>query len=118
VGFRDLLRLGRRPADVQPTWEVHTEAGEVVVVNAARYPLSGVRCVRVVPLTGGQHHSGSHGWQVALHRDDGDVLVDKAMPDWRPARDLAQRLCDATQLPLDELTQRLFSQVGRYSPKA
>jgi hypothetical protein len=112
VGFWDWLRLGRRPGDVQPTWEIHIEAGDVVV-NTSRYPLTGVRSVRVVPLMGGQHHSGSHGWQVTLRRDDGDVLVGKAMPDWRPARDLAQRLCEATQLPLDELTQRLFSQVGQ-----
>jgi hypothetical protein len=72
----------------------------------------------VVPLTGGQTHAGpSHGWQVTLRRDDGDVLVGKAVVDWRRARDLAEQLCQATELPLDELTQRLFSQVGQYSPR-
>ena len=114
MGFRDWFR--RRPAEV-PTWDVRTDGSEVVI-NASRYPLVGVRCVRVVPLTGGNPHGGSgRGWQVTLHRDDGDVLIDKAQQDWRPARELAQRLCDATELPLDELTQRLFSQVGQYSPK-
>ena len=77
-----------------------------------------MRCVRVVPLTQGQQHAGGHGWQVTLRRDDGDVLVGKALPDWRPARELADQLCKAAELPLDELTQRLFSQVGQYGPSS
>jgi hypothetical protein len=120
------LRLGRRPADAQaaptPEWHAYREAGDVVVDDGrghtSRYPLLRVRSVRVVPLTGGQQHSGSHGWQVTLQHDDGDVLVDKPQADWRRARDLADKVCQATDLPLDELTQRLFSQVGQYSPKA
>ena len=84
--------------------------------HTARYPLTFARSVRVVPLTGGQQHAGSHGWQVTLSGAEGDVLVGKPLSDWRSARDLADRLCQTTDLPLDELTERLFSQVGRYSP--
>jgi hypothetical protein len=73
-----------------------------------------------VPLTGGNHHAGQRGggWQVTLSRSEGDVLVGSAMTDWRAARDLAQQLCDKTELPLDELTERMFSRVGRYTPAA
>ena len=102
---------------------MRTEGGEVVVRDSqgkeSRYPRSGARSVRVVPLTGGDHHSrAGAGWQVTLRRDDGDVLVGKPQADWRAARALAQQLCEQAQLPLDELTERLFSQVGRFSPPA
>jgi hypothetical protein len=126
LGIRDWLRLGRRgpggePAP-PPTWHVAREAGEVVVDDgrgkSARYPVTFARSVRVVPLTGGQHHSGAgHGWQVTLSSADGDVLVGKPVADWRSARDLAEKLCTAADLPLDELTERLFSQVGQYTPR-
>jgi hypothetical protein len=127
LGIREWLRLGRRapggePA-ATPTWHVYREAGEVVVDDgrgkSARYPLTFARSVRVVPLTGGQQHAGAgHGWQVTLSSSEGDVLVGKPVADWRLARELAQKLCSATDLPLDELTERLFSQVGQYTPKA
>ena len=127
MGIRDWLRLGRRAPGTEPapppTWQVYRESGDVVVDEgggkSARYPMTFARSVRVVPLTGGQHHAGSgHGWQVTLSSGDGDVLVGKPLADWRQARDLAEKLCSATDLPLDELTQRLFSQVGQYTPKA
>jgi hypothetical protein len=38
------------------------------------------------------------------------------MADWRLARDLAQLVCEQAALPLDELTQKMFSRVGQYSP--
>jgi hypothetical protein len=77
-----------------------------------------VRAVRIVPLTGGEHHvtRRSGGWQVSLQRPDGDLLVGEPLADWRAARELAQRVCEATGLQLDELTQRLFSRVGSYTP--
>lgn len=75
-----------------------------------------MRAVRIVPLTGGDHHmqQGRGGWQVALQRPDGDVLVGSPLQDWRAARELAQRVCEAAGLPLDELTERMFSRVGQF----
>ena len=84
-----------------------------------RVPLAGARTVRVVPLTGGDHHAGpGAGWQVALSRADGDVLLGKPMPDWQSARELASIVCDTARLPLDELTEKMFSRVGQYTPRA
>jgi hypothetical protein len=102
-------------------WNVYREAGDVVAEDGRgatyRVPLTGARSVRVVPLTGGDHHAGSRGgWQVALARADGDVLVGTPLSDWRPARDLARLLCDKTELPLDELTEAMFSRVGQFTP--
>ena len=124
-----LPRLGRRPAEdglrPPPVWHLRTEAGEVVAEdgrgNVHRCPLAGARRVRVVPLTRGNHHltaGPGSSWQVTLRRDDGDVLLGPAMFDWRAARALAQQVCEITGLPLDELTERLFSQVGQFSPPA
>jgi hypothetical protein len=81
--------------------------------------LAGARSVRVVPLTGGNPHGAARagGWQVALGHTAGDALVGKPMADWRSARELAQELCDKTGLPLDELTEKLFSQVGQFTPR-
>src|SRR5262249_57393049 len=93
--------------------------GEEIVVEDGhatpqRVPLRGARTVRVVPLTGGNHHQGQQaGWQVTLSSPAGDVLVHKPQRDWRSARELARLLCEASQLPLDELTERMFSHVGR-----
>ena len=58
---------------------------------------------------------GSGGWQVALGRSDGDVLLGKPLADWQTARELARLVCEQTELPLDELTQRMFSRVGQYT---
>jgi hypothetical protein len=124
VGIREWFGRGKRQGGPQsaPTldWHVQREAGEVVVDDGrgkpARYPVTFARSVRVVPLTGGNPHGGSgHGWQVTLSSGDGDVLVGTPLSDWRSARALADQLCQATDLPLDELTQRLFSQVGQYT---
>lgn len=121
MGIRDWLG-GRRAqptaAATTPTWQVRVDGGELIVDNdvrhtSRRYPLHAARNVRVVPLTGGDHHSRRQsGWQVTLGRDDGDVLIEAAMPDWRPARTLAQQVCAASGLPLDELTAGLFRQTG------
>jgi hypothetical protein len=127
LGIREWLRLGRRGPRTEPapspTWRVYREAGEVVIDDGRgksdRYPVTFARSVRVVPLTGGQHHAGAgRGWQVTLSSGDGDMLVGKPVADWRSARELADQLCKAADLPLDELTQRLFSQVGQYTPEA
>jgi hypothetical protein len=40
------------------------------------------------------------------------------MQDWRPARDLARQVCEAAELPLHELTERMFSRVGQFEPGA
>ena len=121
VGILDWLGGLRRGGTPPPSWQVRTEAGEVVVEDGRgkvyRCPLAGARAVRVVPLTGGNPHAGpaaGGGWQVAIRREDGDVLIGSATADWRPARGLAQQLCETTGLPLDELTEKLFSQVGRF----
>lgn len=120
--------IGRRRGDRagQPdqaaVWHVYLEGGEVVAEDGRgatlRAPLGGARGVRVVPLTGGDHHSrAGSGWQVALARADGDVLLGKPMSDWQAARDLARMVCQTAGLPLDELTEKLFSRVGQYTPK-
>jgi len=79
----------------------------------ARAMLAGARSVRVVPLTRGTHHASANGWQVCLTQPDGDVLIGAPLPGWQDARDLAQRVCKASRLPMDETTQKLFSRVGR-----
>lgn len=73
--------------------------------------------MRIVPLTGGNHHANSGGWQVALGRADGDVLLGTPLPDWQVAHALARQVCTATELPLDELTRRMFSKVGQFQPR-
>jgi hypothetical protein len=52
---------------------------------------------------------------VTLARPEGDVLLGQPLPDWRVARDLANHVCDKTGLPLDELTARMFSLVGKFT---
>ena len=78
-------------------------------------PLGGAQSVRVVPLTAGNHHSGTSGWQVALAHAEGDVLLGKPFADWQTARDVARQVCDRSGLPLHELTERMFSRVGQYA---
>jgi hypothetical protein len=126
VGLFDWLGRGRsggpfgRPAAI--TWHVWRDGTTLAVEPSSgkslRLPLDGVRAVRIVPLTAWQHHTSAPrgGWQVSLQRPDGDVLVGEPLADWRAARELAQRVCDAAGLPLDELTERLFSRVGRAPP--
>jgi hypothetical protein len=121
VGLFDWLGKSRRAPESATTWQVHRDGGDVVVQDGRgasyRASLTGVRSVRVVPLTGGQQHAQvGAGWQVTLAHADGDALVGKPMPDWRAARDLARLLCDKTELPLDELTEKMFSRVGQFTP--
>ena len=119
MGIRDWL--GGRGARAT-TWQVRRDGGDVVLEDdrgaARRYPLEAAHSVRVVPLTGGDHHRhlGGGRWQVTLKRADGDVLIASALGDWRAARALAQQVCDASGLPLDEMTARLFSQTGLPKP--
>jgi hypothetical protein len=81
--------------------------------------LAGARKVRIVPLTGGNPHGGiGQGYQVAIQRVDGDAAVGKPTHDWQPARALARQLCETGELPLDELTERMFSKVGQFDVKS
>jgi hypothetical protein len=105
----------------QVAWHVYKEGGDLVAEDGrggvSRAPLAGARTVRVVPLMGGNHHTGAGaGWQVALARADGDLLLGKPMPDWQSARELARLVCATASLPLDELTEKMFSRVGQYTP--
>lgn len=122
MGLFDWLgNRGRNDSARPVAWHVYRDAGDILVEDGqggtVRAALSGVRSVRVVPLTGGNHHRDSRsGWQVALARAEGDVLVGKPLADWRLARQLAQLLCDQSELPLDELTEKMFSRVGQFTP--
>ena len=120
MGLFDWLKRTPPPPLV---WHVYREGGDVVAEDGRggsyRVPLSGARSVRIVPLTGGNPHGGSGmGYQVAIERVDGDAPIGKPTRDWRPARDLARQLCDASELPLHELTERMFSQVGQFDARA
>jgi hypothetical protein len=125
VGLFDWLgmgRQGRRADGAEPAtaWHVYRDGGDIVAQDGrggdVRAALAGARSVRIVPLTGGNQHAHlRNGWQVALARPDGDVLLGKPVADWRSARDLAQLVCDQAALPLDELTQKMFSRVGQYT---
>jgi len=76
-------------------------------------PITGAQTVRVVPLSRGSHHTSASGWQVTLWRPEGDVLLGSPLADWQSAHGLARGVCAATRLPMDELTERLFSRVGQ-----
>jgi hypothetical protein len=88
---------------------IENQRGDVL----AHAALTGAGSVRVVPLTRGTHHASASGWQVALRCANGDVLVGQPLGDWRSARDLARLVCRETRLPMDELTEALFSRVGK-----
>jgi hypothetical protein len=122
VGLFDWLRRKREPAPPL-VWHVFRDGQDIVADDghggSYRVALFRARGVRIVPLTGGNPHGGAgRGYQVAIQRDDGDAPVGKPMSDWRPARELAQQLCDTADLQLDELTQRMFSQVGQFNVKS
>jgi hypothetical protein len=101
---------------------VRREGERIVVADGKQeYAFSpgAARTVRVVPLGVAPGHGrpqAGRGWQVAVHHDRGDVPIGRPLADWRAARDLAHRLCAASGLSLDELTERLFSQVGQVAP--
>ena len=121
MGLFDWLGRGQRAPASPAVWQVRKDGGDVVVEDGRgasyRLALTGVRTIRVVPLTGGQPHAQTGaGWQVTLAHPAGDVLVGKPMLDWRAARALAQQLCETTDLPLDELTEKMFSRVGQFTP--
>jgi hypothetical protein len=118
----DWLKRGGRRADAPIVWNVYLDGGDIVAEDGRggvfRASLAGARSVRIVPLTGGNHHAdrGGGGWQMTLAHAEGDQLFGKPMADWRPVRELAQLVCARTELPLDELTEKMFSRIGQYSP--
>ncbi len=124
MGLFDWLDPGhwRRREDSTPVvWQVVRDGDQLTVEDGRgashRASMSGARFVRVVPLTGVQSHvvAQTRGWQVALSRPEGDVLVGVPMADWRAAWDLARLLCERTELPLDETTEKMFSRVGQFT---
>jgi hypothetical protein len=120
MGLFDWLGRRGQPPEA-PAWEMRVEGGEVIVEDGKRiyrFSKAGARSVRIVPLgAGGQHAAGGGpGWQVAVRKTDGDVPIGRPLGSWQHARALATRLCETSGLELDELTQRMFSQVGTYTP--
>jgi hypothetical protein len=116
--FDWIPRPRSRPAQDDPPWTVRVDGGLLVIENSRGETLfhastSGARAVRVVPLSRGSHHLGASGWQVALARGDGDVLLGPPLPSWQRARDVARDVSDQTSLPMDDVTKQLFSRVGR-----
>jgi hypothetical protein len=109
------------PPETAPasSWSVRVFGSDLIAEDgrgaAYRVSTAGARSVRIVPLMGGNHHVQTSGWQVALARSDGDVLLGKPLADWQVARELARRVCEETHLPLDELTERMFSRVGQFT---
>jgi hypothetical protein len=121
VGLFDWLRRKREPPPPL-VWQVRRENSAVVVEDGRggvfRADLWGARSVRVIPNARGEVHGApAAGWQVALDHGDGDAPIGPLLRDWQPARELAQKLCEVTELPLHELTERMFSQVGRFSTR-
>ncbi|HEY1295196.1 MAG TPA: hypothetical protein VGJ60_19120 [Chloroflexota bacterium] len=111
----------RRPranaAQDDVTWQVRADGGLLLIESSRgetvfHATFGGSKSVRVVPLSRGSHHVQANGWQVTLARGDGDILLGPPMASWQNARELARQVCEATRLPMDELTQRLFSRVG------
>jgi hypothetical protein len=122
VGLFDWLSRPPGQPDAPSVWHVHREGDEVVVEDGRgaefRASVNGARGVRVVPLRAGQNNTDLRsGWQVALAHSDGDALVGQPMADWRSAHELAKTICATTGLPFDELTEKMFSRVGQYTPK-
>jgi hypothetical protein len=85
--------------------------------HTARATLSGATAVRIVPLMGGNPHAATGGYQVALRYSSGDAALGTPLADWRLAHELAQRVCEVSELPLDEMTERMFSRVDQASSK-
>ena len=112
MGVFDWLKRQQGPGP--EAWDVRREGAEVVVFDGKqeqRVPTDGAQCVRVVPLAAGPGHgapSGS-GWQVAVRTRQGDLPLGRQIQDGHQARAFARRVCDASGLPLDEMSERLFS---------
>ncbi len=121
VGVFDWLRRARRPPPDPGAWDVRREGWDVVVVAEGReyrFAPGATRSIRVVPMGAGAGHGTPHGgsgWQVAAARDDGDVLLGPPVPDGRAALAFALRLSEVAGVAVDELSARLFSQVGRFA---
>lgn len=118
VALFDWIRRPRSgPGQDDATWEVRVD-GRLLLIESSRgetvfhASTAGARSVRVVPLTRGSHHVSASGWQVALARGDGDVLLGPPLASWQRARDVAHAVSEKTSIPMDELTERLFSRVG------
>jgi hypothetical protein len=122
VGLFDWLPFGRKKEPQEPpVWRAYRDASDLVVEDGRghtyRAPIWGARSVRIVAnVHAGSHQAAASGWQVALDLGDGDAPIGPAFGDWRQARDLAQHICQSTELPLHELTERMFSQVGQFTP--
>jgi hypothetical protein len=118
VALFDFLRRPRSaPGQDEVAWQVRADGGLLLIESSRGATIfhatfEGARSVRVVPLSGGSHHVHASGWQVTLARGDGDVLLGPPLNSWQSARELARQVCGATRLPMDELTERLFSRVG------
>jgi hypothetical protein len=122
MGPLDWLRRLRMPPPDPSVWDVRHEGERIVVADGKReytFTPGAGWTIRVVPLGVGPGHGRSHagsGWQVAAHNALGDVPIGRPLADWRAARDFANRLSAASGLAVDELTERLFSQVGQVGP--
>jgi hypothetical protein len=117
----DFLRGSRAsPRQDDGDWQVRVDGGLLLIESSHGETIfhanfEGARWVRVVPLSGGSHHVHASGWQVTLSRGEGDVLLGPPLASWQSARELARNVCGATHLPMDELTERLFSRVSETS---
>jgi hypothetical protein len=113
VGLFDWLR--RKPPE-PVVWRIYLDGGDLVADNGKatfKVPRARARAVRIVPPGGHQQGAGgTPGYQVAVACVDSDIPVGKPTLDWRPARELADQLCTTAELPLDELTERMFSRIG------
>ena len=120
----DRFKSGRRQTPTEAlsvAWHVSRDGVDIVVNDGDGHEFSAstaeARAVRIVPLSGSSHHAAASGWQVTLSTPDGDALLGKPLQDWRSAQELARLVCEQTNLPLDELTQRMFSRVGQLAPR-
>ncbi len=111
-------------ASVDPTvWSLRREGGDVVVGiddKETRFSQRPARTIRLVPLGGGHYAPNAprgSGWQVAVHRDDGDILVGPPIPDAQAAIAFARRLAETAEIRLDELSERMFADTSPFAPR-
>jgi hypothetical protein len=113
--FGWLKKVGPRPPDPS-AWEIRRESVRMVVSDGKKefaFEPNRESTVRLVPLgAGGAHGTASGaGWQVAVHSSLGDVPIGPPLADWRAAFTFARRLCTTAGISLDEMTERMFSQL-------